>query len=89
MHQINDNTGPHVKKVLIGNKSDLSKERRVSTEAGIKLASSYGIPFLEVSARTGSNIEEVFTVVGRAIKTRLEEETQPTYPTQRIGQPLP
>ena len=77
-----------MKKILVGNKSDLSKERKVSIEAGRKLAASYDTPFLEVSARTGSNIDEIFTVLGRAIKTRLEQETQPTYSNQRITQPL-
>jgi small GTP-binding protein len=45
MHQISENTSPDVKKILVGNKSDLKQDRKVSYEAGVKLADSYSIPF--------------------------------------------
>lgn len=51
--QINENTSPDVKKILIGNKCDLQPNRKVTTEAGQRLANKYSMPFMEVSARTG------------------------------------
>ena len=47
--------------VLIGNKCDLEKERKVSKEEGENLAQKYGIPFYETSAKTGANVQEAFT----------------------------
>ena len=45
--------------LLIGNKCDLEAERAVESERGEQLARSQGIPFLETSAKTGHNIDEV------------------------------
>ena len=49
-----------VLKVLIGNKKDLEKQRKVTKEAGESLANKYGINFFEVSAKDNTNIEELF-----------------------------
>ena len=46
--------------VLVGSKSDLEAERRVSREEGEKLAREWGCPFYEASRKTGHNVEEVF-----------------------------
>ena len=46
-------------RLLIGNKCDLEAERAVESERGEQLARSQGIPFLETSAKTGHNIDEV------------------------------
>ena len=45
---------------LIGNKIDKNRERIITTEQGQKLAEEYNIPFFEVSAKTGENVNEVF-----------------------------
>ena len=51
----------NVNKLLIGNKCDLEEKREVSYEEGMELAKSFDIPFLEVSAKNSTNIEEAFT----------------------------
>ena len=48
-----------VKQLLIGNKCDLEERRAVESERGEQLARSQGIPFMETSAKTGHNINEV------------------------------
>lgn len=45
--------------MLIGNKSDLSHRRAVSQEEGEQFAKENGLLFLEASARTAQNVEEV------------------------------
>ena len=45
--------------LLIGNKCDLEEEREVESKSGKQLAQVLGIPFLETSAKTGHNIDEV------------------------------
>ena len=47
-------------KILVGNKSDLNDKRQVSKERGKQLADSYGIPFLETSAKSNENIDKLF-----------------------------
>jgi len=45
--------------LLIGNKCDCEKIRVLESESGEQLARSQGIPFLETSAKTNHNIDEV------------------------------
>jgi len=44
--------------ILVGNKSDLVKERQVPTQEGKEVAQEFGCPFLETSAKTGENVAE-------------------------------
>ena len=44
---------------LIGNKCDWEARRVVPRDRGEELARSQGIPFLETSAKTNHNIDEV------------------------------
>ena len=48
-----------VERLLIGNKSDWEARRVVPKDRGEQLAHSQGIPFLETSAKTNHNIDEV------------------------------
>ena len=50
-------------KILVGNKSDLIEQRQVSKERGKQLADSYGIPFIETSAKNNENIEKVSKIL--------------------------
>ena len=47
--------------VLVGAKCDLENQREVSQEDGRVLAEQLGCPFLECSAKTGQNVDKVFT----------------------------
>ncbi len=60
-----------VNKILIGNKCDWEEKRVVSTEQGQQLANELGIPFLEVSAKSGINIDEAFYSLAADIKSRI------------------
>ena len=61
-----------VLKVLIGNKKDLEKQRKVTREAGESLANKYGINFFEVSAKDNTNIEELFLDTARCLLEKNE-----------------
>lgn len=50
---------PNMSIMLIGNKSDLAHRRAVSKEEGEQFAKENGLLFLEASARTAQNVEEV------------------------------
>ena len=51
--------------LLVGNKSDLEHLREVSTSEGHSLAQSWGCPFLEASAKSTLNVNEVFIEIVR------------------------
>uniref|UniRef100_A0A1I8HLA5 small monomeric GTPase n=2 Tax=Macrostomum lignano TaxID=282301 RepID=A0A1I8HLA5_9PLAT len=48
--------------VLVGNKADLADYRQVAPDMGESLSRAWSCPYLEASAKTGYNIEEVFRV---------------------------
>jgi GTPase KRas protein len=61
--------------VLVGNKCDLENERAISTEDGQALATKWGIPFFECSAKKRINHEECFYQVVREIRRLKSEAT--------------
>jgi len=61
--------------VLVGNKSDLERDREVSIHEGKELAKSFECPFLETSARTRVNVEECFFELVREIRKAKIENT--------------
>jgi Ras-related protein Rap-1A/Ras-related protein Rap-1B len=46
--------------ILVGNKCDLADQRVISKEQGEQLAQKFGCMFLECSAKTKTNVEQVF-----------------------------
>ena len=49
--------------MLIGNKCDLDQRRQVSTEEGERFARDNNLIFMETSAKTAFNVEEVTILV--------------------------
>lgn len=58
--------------VMVGNKCDLESERQVTTAEGQALAKTFGCPFMESSAKTRVNVEEVFFELVREIRKDLQ-----------------
>ena len=59
--------------VLVGNKNDLEKERKVSFDEGKKFADSNDILFFESSAKTGNNVEDIFYKSAECISERINK----------------
>lgn len=61
---------------LVGNKSDLEENREVSVEEANEFAKNKKLPYLEVSAKSGKNVKEVFekTIKGAMIKLMNKKE---------------
>ncbi|MFX1418360.1 MAG: Rab family GTPase [Promethearchaeota archaeon] len=65
---------PNIVLILVGNKVDLNTSRVVSTEEGMELAKQLGIYYMETSAKTSENIENVFEWVAiQIINLNIEE----------------
>ena len=67
LEEIEQNAGNEVKKMLVGNKSDLKSQRVVDFETGKQLADKLEIPFIETSALDASNVSEAFKVMAMQI----------------------
>merc|ERR1712228_194823 len=55
---------PNIVIALAGNKSDLSSKRKVEPEEAESYASDNGIFFMETSAKTATNVNELFVAIG-------------------------
>lgn len=60
---------PNLVMSLVANKSDLESRREVATEDGEQLAEENGMLFIETSARTSVNINEVFSEIAKQLVT--------------------
>lgn len=68
---------------LVGNKDDLAEHRAVDTEDARSYAQDNEIIFMEASAKTGHNVEELFYTIARKLpKSRREQEPDPGF---RVG----
>jgi len=75
-----------VNKLLVGNKSDMADKKVVEYTVAKEFADSLGIPFLETSAKSATNVEQAFLTMARQIKERMGTTTANTKPTVPIGQ---
>ena len=72
--EIEKNASKNVLKVLIGNKTDLEDKRVVTYNQGKEFADTYGLKFLETSAKKNLNVSEAFITLGRELMQASEEK---------------
>jgi Ras-related protein Rab-6A len=53
--------------MLVGNKTDLSDRRQVSTDDGERKAKEYNVMFIETSAKAGFNVKALFRKLAVAL----------------------
>ena len=71
LQEIEKFASDNVNKLLVGNKSDLTSQRQVDTAVAKEFADSLGIPFVETSAKTSTNVEQAFKKMTGEIKGRM------------------
>ncbi|XP_044143950.1 ras-related protein Rab-42 [Bufo gargarizans] len=62
--------------LLLGTKSDMHEQRNVSQEEAQSLAHSIRAPYLETSARTGSNVSAALSLLCRELLGAVRQEKQ-------------
>mmetsp|Transcript_4440 Transcript_4440/g.14736 ORF Transcript_4440/g.14736 Transcript_4440/m.14736 type:complete len:224 (+) Transcript_4440:102-773(+) len=76
LEEVRKNAKPAVQVVLVGNKVDLP--RRVPEARARAFARSRGIAYLETSAKTDTNVTELFETVSRQLRTQFHLDLKAT-----------
>lgn len=71
--------------VLVGNKSDLDPDDRITEEEGQDLAAKFRIPFFETSAKGSQNIQECYMGLVRLIRKNGPQVAKPAPATKNRG----
>jgi GTPase SAR1 family protein len=75
-----DNPAPMA---LVGNKCDLDELRMVATETGKMRAAQWGSSFIECSAKTGENVQQIFVELVREILAKRAKQTKLMSPAKK------
>lgn len=70
--------------MLVGNKTDLSDKRQVSTEEGERKAKELNVMFIETSAKAGYNVKQLFRRVAAALPGMDSTENKPSEDMQEV-----
>ncbi|XP_029943346.1 ras-related protein ORAB-1 isoform X1 [Salarias fasciatus] len=71
LQEIDRYASENVNKLLVGNKSDLTTKKVVDYTTAKEFADNLGIPFLETSAKSATNVEQAFMTMAAEIKKRM------------------
>jgi len=69
--------------ILVGNKCDKYHEREVTISEGLILAKDLGCRFVETSAKTAQNVEDVFVGLVRDLRKSKAIEPAPSMPVKK------
>ena len=72
--EIEKNASKNVLKLLIGNKTDLEDKRVITYNQGKEFADSYGLKYIETSAKKNLNVNEAFETLGRELMQHSEDK---------------
>ena len=68
MKEIDKNAKTDVKRLLVGNKSDLAQKKAVDYNTAKEFADGLNMNFLETSSKNGSNVEAAFMAMAGEIR---------------------
>jgi Ras-related protein Rab-2A len=71
LREVRSKADPNCSVILIGNKSDLAENRRVSQSEAEDFAKAHSLSYIEASAANGENVEEAFLKVARELNGKV------------------
>jgi len=74
MTEIKEKVRGSLKIMIIGNKLDLTNERKVDTETALDKAKSFNVPLMETSAFNSTNIQKAFESILREMYKEFKKE---------------
>ncbi|KAH7549397.1 hypothetical protein ACOSP7_025841 [Xanthoceras sorbifolium] len=91
LKELREYSNSHMIIVLVGNKSDLSKNREVQEEEGKELAETEGLYFMETSALENLNVQDAFLqmfskILENTVQKNLETKTNDQTKTMNVLQ---
>jgi len=78
LQEIERYASENVKKLLVGNKSDLTQRKQVDFTTAKEYAKQLEIPFLETSAKANTNVEQAFITMASEIKNSMPVNSGPS-----------
>ncbi len=79
LQEVERYAGKDVHRILIGNKSD-RQDREITAELGKQFAQENDMPFLETSAKTSDNIDQLFLQLAKTLRdTHQDKKLKPHY----------
>jgi len=76
---------PDIPIMLVGNKCDMETERVVSKQDGGNTSAKFNIGFIESSAKTNVNVQEIFFELVRMINKWREKHNQKANPNGKLN----
>ncbi|RPD55675.1 GTP-binding protein ypt1 [Lentinus tigrinus ALCF2SS1-7] len=89
MQEIERYASEGVKKLIIGNKSDLVEKKVVEYSIAKEFADSLGVPFIETSAKNSTNVEEAFTMMAKTIKDDVDSQPEDSSDNKKSSSVTP
>ncbi|XP_014807197.1 PREDICTED: ras-related protein Rab-17-like [Calidris pugnax] len=68
---------------LVGNKMDLAAEREVATEEGEEFARTKGLLFMETSAKSNHQVNDIFMAIAQELLQREQKKASASSPHGR------
>ncbi|CAF0749268.1 unnamed protein product [Didymodactylos carnosus] len=70
IEEVQRHTSTEIPMILVGNKSDLVEQRKISKDQAMMLAKQQNMSYMETSAMNSTNVEQAFTTLVTAIYYR-------------------
>ena len=67
VQMIKEECGSHMQIIMVGNKSDLIDQRKISEEEATNYAKEQKIEYIETSCKTGENVKKAVTILCESI----------------------
>ncbi|GMM34530.1 Rab family GTPase [Saccharomycopsis crataegensis] len=71
---VNQHANDDAQLMLVGNKSDETDNRAITKQQGESLAKELNIPFIEASAKTNENVDEIFFQLATLIQDKVSQD---------------